>query len=127
MRSKRVLGENDPKRVAKGESMYGYNEQKKTLNLTLTQTAKDILKEASSKANLSRSEFIERMLREEKFEEENSIDRQALLAVFEEIIKIPSNRGGQIKMSVSKLAKLLGFEMIVTGKKWKVLDKRSEP
>lgn len=126
MRSKRVLGENDPKRVAKGESMYGYNEQKKTLNLTLTQTAKDILKEASSKANLSRSEFIERMLREEKFEEENSIDRKALLAVFEEIINIPGNRGGQIKMSVSKLAKLLGFEMIATGKKWKVSDKRSD-
>ena len=43
-------------------------------------------------------------------------------AIFEEIINLPSNRGGQIKIAVSELAKLLGFEMKKTGKGWKITD-----
>lgn len=61
----RVLGENEPKRVSRGEDMYGYGEQKKQMCINLTDTAKKILSEASQKNKLSQSEFIEQWLRKE--------------------------------------------------------------
>ena len=62
---KRVLKENDPKRVSKGEDMYGYGEQKKPCNLSLTPSAIDILERAAIADRLSKSEFIEQWLRTE--------------------------------------------------------------
>ncbi len=62
---KRVLRENDPKRVSKGEDMYGYGEQKKPCNLSLTPSAIDILERAAIADRLSKSEFIEQWLRTE--------------------------------------------------------------
>ena len=61
----RTLQENDPKKVARGEDMYGYGEQKQPCNLSLTSTAKKILLEAAQKNKLSQSEFIEQWLRKE--------------------------------------------------------------
>lgn len=59
----RVLEENEPKRVPRGEDMYGYGEQKKQMCIALTDTAKGILLEVSEEAGLSQSEFLERLLR----------------------------------------------------------------
>ena len=61
----RVLEEGEPKRVSRGEDMYGYGEQKKPLTLSMTGTAKNILSKAAKRKNLSRSEFTERWLRNE--------------------------------------------------------------
>ena len=62
---KRVLKKTDTKRVAKGKDLYGYGEQKKRLNLTLTPTAIEILSIAANKQSLSKSEFIEQWIRNE--------------------------------------------------------------
>ena len=62
---KRVLRENDPKRVSKGEDMYGYGEQKKPCNLSLTPSAIDILEQAAIASQLSKSEFVEQWIRTE--------------------------------------------------------------
>ncbi len=61
----RVLDEDDPKRVARGEDMYGYGEQKKRFNFTLTPTAIAILDRVAKANGLSKSEYLERWLRNE--------------------------------------------------------------
>ena len=62
---KRVLAEADSKRVARGEDMYGYGEQKKPLNLSLTPTAIDILDRTANNNSLSKSELVEQWARNE--------------------------------------------------------------
>ena len=53
----------NPRRVAKGKSKYGYSEQKKPLNLTLTPTAIDLLTKAADSRSLSKSELVEQWIR----------------------------------------------------------------
>lgn len=62
--TKRVLNEDDSKRVGKGEDMYGYGEQKKPLNLSLTPTTIDILNKVANRECLSKSELIEQWARD---------------------------------------------------------------
>ncbi len=59
------MGGDEPKKVSRGEDMYGYGEQKKQIGIALTDTAKKILSRASKEAGLPRSEFLERLLRNE--------------------------------------------------------------
>ena len=61
----RVLQKDDPKRVARGEDMYGYGEQKRPCNFSLTPTAMNILDQAARLKNLSKSEYIEQWLRKD--------------------------------------------------------------
>ncbi len=61
----RSLDKNDPKRVARGQDMYGYGEQKQRCNLTLTPTAIAILDRVAKANGLSKSEYLERWLRNE--------------------------------------------------------------
>lgn len=61
--SKRVSDSCKTFKVAKGESMYDYDEQKKNINLSLTPTAIDKLTKIARENNLSRSEYLERYLR----------------------------------------------------------------
>ena len=60
---KRALADSDRKRVARGKDLYGYGEQKKKLNLTLTPTAIALLADIASKVELSKSEAVEQLLR----------------------------------------------------------------
>ena len=64
----RALGENEPKRVPRGQSMYGYDEVKRATSFTLTDTVKEKLSKASEKLRLSRSECLEKLLRSDFFE-----------------------------------------------------------
>ena len=59
----RILGEDNPKRVARGEDMYGYGEQKKGTTFSLTPTASNKITEVANKVGLSRSEMIEQLFR----------------------------------------------------------------
>lgn len=59
----RSLSSEDKKRVARGNDLYGYGEQKKKINLTLTPTAIAILTDLAKRSQLSRSETIEQLLR----------------------------------------------------------------
>lgn len=61
--SNRNLQGKDKKRVARGGNMYGYGEQKKKLNLTLTPTAIALISDLAEKLDLSRSETIEQLFR----------------------------------------------------------------
>ena len=61
--SKRSLSPEDPKRVARGKDLYGYGEQKKKLNLTLTPKAIALLTDLAKQVELSRSEVMEQLLR----------------------------------------------------------------
>ena len=60
----RVLKDKDAKRVSKGEDMYGYGEQKKPLNLSLTPTAIEKISKVADKQELSKSELVERWARD---------------------------------------------------------------
>ena len=62
---KRVLTETDSKRVARGKDMYGYGEQKRPLNLSLTPKAIDILNKVANRRQLSKSELVEKWARED--------------------------------------------------------------
>ncbi len=62
----RTLKESDRKRVARGEDLYGYGEQKKRFNLSLTPTAIANITALAEEVNLSRSETIERLFRIKK-------------------------------------------------------------
>ena len=59
--SKRALDENSPKKVSRGEDMYGYGEQKERANYSLTPTARDKIKQLSKHLDISESETIERI------------------------------------------------------------------
>ena len=61
--SKRVLDKK--KRANRGEALY-YDEVKEKLNLTLTPTAKKLLGELAKKNKLSRSEWIERVIKSDR-------------------------------------------------------------
>ena len=63
--SRRTLGSTDLKLVKRGEDMYGYGEQKKACNLSLTQASKNKLTELANKQKVSRSELVERWLRQD--------------------------------------------------------------
>lgn len=63
--AKRVLDKLTSKRAAKGKSLYGYGEQKRALNLSLTPTAIEILNRVASEQSLSKSELIEQWARNE--------------------------------------------------------------
>lgn len=65
MNKRRALSKDDSKRVGKGKDMYGYGEQKKPLNLSLTPTAIDILDKIAKGNCLSKSELIEQWVRNE--------------------------------------------------------------
>lgn len=62
-RFNRILRQSDRKRVSRGEDMYGYGEQKKKLNLSVTPTAIAKLTEVANEVSLSRSEVIEQLFR----------------------------------------------------------------
>ena len=49
-------------------------------------------------------------------------DRNQLYDAFEDAIAIPSNRGGQIKIAVAAIGKLLGFSIERTSKGWSITD-----
>ena len=59
----RSLKESDRKRVARGQDLYGYGEQKQKINLSITPKAIAKLTEVAEQAGLSRSETIERLFR----------------------------------------------------------------
>ena len=61
----RTLGGDEPRKVSRGEDMYGYGEQKKRRSFALTDTVDDFILKASRKAGLSKSEFLERWVRNE--------------------------------------------------------------
>lgn len=63
LRLKRSLRESDRKRVARGQDLYGYGEQKQKINLSLTPTAIANITELAKEAGLSRSETIEQLFR----------------------------------------------------------------
>lgn len=65
----RLLAEDEPRKVRRGEDMYGYGEQKERIGIAITKTAKEILARAAEKAELPRSEFLERLLRSDFLEE----------------------------------------------------------
>lgn len=64
----RLLDVNEPRKVSRGEDMYGYGEQKERIGIAITKTAKEILSRAAEKAELPRSEFLERLLRSDFLE-----------------------------------------------------------
>ena len=61
--STRILKASDRKRVARGKDMYGYGEQKKKVNFSLTPTAIALISDLAKQLGLSRSETIEQLFR----------------------------------------------------------------
>lgn len=118
---KRVLGEFDSKRVARGEDMYGYGEQKKPLNLSLTPTAIELLNFAADKQSLSKSEFVEQLIRGEI--PMATKDRQKIYEALLKAIATPSNRGGEMKKAIALIGGLIGFDIKRTARGWGVIDR----
>ena len=108
--TKRALGENQPKLVKRGEDMYGYGEQKKTCNLTLTPTVKDKLCAIANELGISRSEVVERWVRNENPINTNQLDLTNVQKRISKIMAMPGTAGLKMKREVAKIAEELGLE-----------------
>ena len=89
-------------------------------------------REIDENGNISLLQVIEDLKEQNKqFKKANSnlntvtSDRKQLYEAFEDAIAIPSNRGGQIKIAVAAIAKLLGFSIQRSRKGWSISDSKS--
>ncbi len=48
--------------------------------------------------------------------------RRLIIEAFKELVSVPSNRGGQVKMAAVKIANLLDLSLEKTGRSWKITD-----
>ena len=95
-------------------------------NVSLSQVIEDrnkLISELKNQLSTVTSERDE-LLSEQNNKDSFSVtsDRKALNEAFEDAIAIPSNRGGQIKIAVAAIGKLLGFSIQKTSKGWLITD-----
>ena len=78
------------------------------------------LKTQLSTVTSERNKLLEEQTNQDSFTVTS--DRKRLQEAFEEAIAIPSNRGGQIKIAVAAIGKLLSFSIERTSKGWSITD-----
>lgn len=49
-------------------------------------------------------------------------DKELIIKAFKELVAVPSNRGGQVKVAAAKIAELLGLNLDKTSKGWIITD-----
>ena len=95
-------------------------------NVSLLQVIKDkdkLISELKTQLSTVTSER-NRLLGEETNQDSFTVtsNRKQLHEAFENAIAIPSNRGGQIKIAVAAIGKLLGFSIQRNNKGWSITD-----